>query len=68
MVPLDRSMNFDLTDGMTDGKVKKSNPNRGGLPEHATTLHREILNTDYDTVPEPVDISGQRPDVVGLMP
>lgn len=39
-----RSMNLDLTEGMTDGKYKKIATNeRGGRVEHATALNRAAL-------------------------
>lgn len=67
MRPVDRSMNVELTEGMVDGKVKKANPNRGGLPEAATELHRQNLNGDYDQL-NFTALSDERPDIVGLLP
>ena len=38
-----RSMNGDLREGITDGIVKKVNPNRGGTPND-----NGVMNTVYD--------------------
>lgn len=42
---LNRSMNADLQEGMTDGKYKKVIPNRGGITQKALAYAvREDLN------------------------
>lgn len=68
MRPVDRSMNTELTEGMVDGKVKRLNPDRGGLPEQTTQMHRTSLSSDYDNVGDCLSSSDERPDVVGVMP
>lgn len=42
-VAYDRSMNAELTNGVTDGKVRKANPNRGGIEEPTTNVARASL-------------------------
>lgn len=69
MRPVDRSMNLSLTEGMVDGKIKRPNPDRGGLIEPTTAMHRTSLNSDYGVYDcEMVDDSDERPDVVGMLP
>jgi len=48
-----RSMNVDLREGITDGMVKKMNPNRGGFPndDHCFEMSYATLSDDlYDPV------------------
>lgn len=48
-----RSLNNDLREGLTDGVVKKVNPNRGGFPndDHCFQMVYQNLSADlYDTV------------------
>jgi hypothetical protein len=48
-----RSMNKDLREGITDGVVKKINPNRGGFPndDHCFQMTYGTLSQDlYDPV------------------
>ena len=42
-----RSMNNDLSEGMTDGKYKKVSPNRGGFVEHTAMTERADLDDEY---------------------
>jgi hypothetical protein len=42
-----RSMNVDLEEGVTDGSLKKPEPNRGGDVEPTTRIAREDLHFDY---------------------
>ncbi len=70
MRAVDRSMNVDLTQGMVDGKLRATAPNRGGLPERATELHRTSLDFQWygDRTGRGSSPSDERPDVVGLIP
>lgn len=48
-----RNMNQDLREGITDGMVKKINPNRGGFPndDHCFQMVYSTLSQDlYDPV------------------
>lgn len=45
--PVSRSMNNDLSEGMTDGKYKKVSPNRGGTVEHTAQTERADLDDLY---------------------
>ena len=45
--PLSRSMNADLSEGMTDGEYKKYSPNRGGVIEPTTRQTRSDLEAMY---------------------
>lgn len=56
MVNETRSLNQDLHEGITDGMVKKINPNRGGFPndDHCMMAVYNSLSEDlYDPVPAP---------------
>lgn len=49
-----RSMNADLREGITDGMVKKPNPDRGGFPNDnadAGSVRATLSEELYDTVP-----------------
>lgn len=50
--PLTRSMNGALSEGSTDGKYKKINPNRDGVVDPATTENRLDLNDQWYGVRE----------------
>lgn len=49
-----RNMNQDLREGITDGVVKKVNPNRGGFPNDdgcVASVYGTLSQDLYDTVP-----------------
>lgn len=45
--PVSRSMNADLSEGLTDGKYKKVVQNRGGTVEGGTAAARVELNDNW---------------------
>jgi hypothetical protein len=53
--PRTRSMNADLGEGLTDGKYKKVNPNRGGQVEGTTYRARKDLHDRYFGIHEAED-------------
>jgi hypothetical protein len=57
-----RNLNGDLADGITDGMVKKVNPNRGGFPnddDQWRDTYAAVSNELYD----PVSWGGYRDEV-----
>lgn len=50
--PESRGLNTSLSEGATDGKYKKVNPNRGGIVEAATYENRQDLNDQWYGVHE----------------
>lgn len=52
-----RSMNAELAEGMSDGKYKKANTDRGGASSTGTLDTRRDLHPDtYDIVESPVKV------------
>jgi hypothetical protein len=43
-----RSMNADLREGLTDGRIKKVAPNRGGFPNDAHLAGAELGRLGFD--------------------
>lgn len=68
--PVSRSMTVDLREGMTDGKVRKRYPDRGGPPAEPTTaasradLDRDLYGVQGDSAPGYVN----QPDAVEFLP
>ena len=50
-----RSVNAELSEGMTDGKYKKVVTDRGGFAEHTTYLERQDLNDVWHGIHEEPD-------------
>lgn len=58
-----RNMNADLREGITDGVVKKVNPNRGGFPnddEEVATVYGMLSQDLYDPAFGSGDIAAGR--------
>ena len=71
--PVSRSMTVDLEQGMTDGKMRKRDPDRGGpFPEPTTAANRTDLAYDLYGVQgretEPYEATSRRPDAFAFMP
>lgn len=56
-----RNMNADLREGLTDGVVKKINPNRGGFPNDddcVAKVYATLAQDLYDPVAGPNPVQG----------